>query len=107
MSTKRYELTAIVLPVGLESGGVLWSFLVFVAFGLFCLFHLLSPQLVPDFTALWCLCFKISKRGCSPGSAGTFACGEAIGPLPNALLTGELLLFAWPVDPLDFAVCFW
>ena len=44
---------------------------------------------------------------CSPGSAGTFACREAVWSLPNALIAGELLLPMWPVDPLDLAACSW
>ena len=35
VSTERYEFSAIVFSVGV-SHNVLWSFLVFVAFGLFC-----------------------------------------------------------------------
>ena len=48
-----------------------------------------NTQLVPGFTALWHLCPNTSKCGCSRGSACTFACAEAIGPLPNALQAGN------------------
>ena len=47
----------------------------------------------------WCFCPNTRKRGCSPGSARTFAEGEAIWPLPNALQAGELLLPVWHMDP--------
>ena len=49
-------------------------------------------QLAPGFAVLQCLCSNIGKHGCSPGSSRTFAHWEAIGPVPNALQSGELIL---------------
>lgn len=59
----------------------------------------------PGFNTLWCLCLNNSKCGCSWGSAGTFAWGEAIWPLPNVLQVGEPLLPVWHTDPSDPAAC--
>ena len=59
-----------------------------------------NTQLAPDFTTPWCLCSNTNNRGCSLGSARTFACGEALGPLPHALLSGEPLLPVCPARPL-------
>ena len=47
---------------------------------------------LPGFIALWRLCASTSRCDCSPGSRGTFACGEAVWPLPHALRAGEPLL---------------
>ena len=49
-------------------------------------------QSASGFTTLWHLCPNTSKHGCSLGSTGTFACGDAVWPLPNALKAGRLLL---------------
>ena len=65
-----------------------------------------NTQLAPGVIAIWCLCPDVSKGGCSPGSAGTFACGEVLWPLPNALQVGELFLPVWYMDPSDPAACF-
>ena len=51
-----------------------------------------NTELIPGFTTLWHLYPYTSKHGVSLGSTGTFACGEAVWPLPNALQAGELLL---------------
>ena len=51
-----------------------------------------NTELIPGFTTLWHLCPYTSKHGVSLGSTETFACGEAVWPLPNALQAGELLL---------------
>ena len=64
-----------------------------------------NTQLVPGFTILWHLCPNTSEHGYSLGFTGTFACGEAVWPLPNALHTGELLLPLWHTDCSDPAVC--
>ena len=61
----------------------------------------------PCFTALWHLSPNTSKRVCPPGSTGTFAHGEAVWPLPNALQAGEPLLPVSPTDPSDPAACSW
>ena len=66
-----------------------------------------NTQLVPGFTALGHLCPNTNKRGCSIGSPGTFACEEAVWPLPNALQAGELLLHLWYTDPSGPATCSW
>ena len=39
------------------------------------------------------------------GVHGTFACGEAVQPLPNALLAEEQLLPMWPTDPSNLTAC--
>ena len=64
-------------------------------------------QPVPGFIAFWHLCPNTSKRGCSLGSAGTFAYGETIWPLPSALQAGEPLLPMWHMDSSDPAACSW
>ena len=61
----------------------------------------------PRFTALCHLSPNTSKRVCPPGSTGTFAHGEAVWPLPNALQAGEPLLPVSPMDPSDPAACSW
>ena len=61
--------------------------------------HNIQP--VPGFITPWCLCSNMSECGCSPGSVGTFACGETVQPLPNALVGGEPLLLLWPPDLSD------
>ena len=49
-------------------------------------------QLVPGFIPLWSHFPNPSKHGCSPGSAGNFAFGEALWPLPNGFQAGEPFL---------------
>ena len=61
-----------------------------------------NTQLVPGFTIVWCLCPSTRKCGYSLGSAGTFACGEAIWPV-----LGELFHPLWHTDPSDPAVHSW
>ena len=46
-------------------------------------------------------------RGCSPGSPGAFACGDAVRPMPRALQAGELVSPVWHMDPSDLAFCSW
>ncbi|XP_049506125.1 uncharacterized protein LOC125936195 [Panthera uncia] len=50
---------------------------------------------------------QYQQTGCSLGSTGTFACGEGIWPLLNALQAEELLLPVWHMDPSDPTACFW
>ena len=66
-----------------------------------------NTQLAEDFTALWHFPPNTSKCGCSPGSAGTFACGDAVWPLWNALQAGEPLRPEWHMDPSDWSACSW
>ena len=66
-----------------------------------------STRLAPGFATLWHLCPNTSKRGCSLGSPGTFARGEAVWPLPNARQAAELLLPVWHTDLSDPAACSW
>ena len=66
-----------------------------------------NTHLVPGITAPWHFCYNTSKHGCSLGSAGTFAYGEAIWPLPNVLLAEKLPLPVWPMDPSDLTACSW
>ena len=52
-----------------------------------------NTQLVPGFDALsQHLCSYPGERGGLMVTAGSFAQGEAVSPLPNALQAGELLL---------------
>lgn len=66
-----------------------------------------NTQLVPGFAALWHLCSNISKRGGSPVSIRTFACGKTVWSLPNTVQARELPLPVWHMGPSDLSAAFW
>lgn len=63
--------------------------------------------LTPGFAAHSGIFVLVSVTLATLGSAGTFAFGEAIWPLLNALQAEELLLPLWSTDPSDCAACSW